>query len=364
MLHRASAVRSAARLVLPLLAVCASAAGAAAQDVSIDFGTDYGAPGAGYAAAGLAGGWNALQPPVAAPAGLLDLAGQPAGLLVRTTGGFLPLAFDNPATSGDDAALLDDGFDTGGPGSVVEVQLSGLPDGDWLVLTYAFAPDNAAFRTRVEVPGSAQPAALVGGAWSGAHAEGLTYARHEAVVAGGSLVVRVSAANGFGTLNGLQLVRLAPARVVCSGDGGGAACPCGNTGAPGAGCLNSLGTSGLLAASGVASVAHDTLQLAASGLPTSFALYFQGTSSLAGGNGAVFGDGLRCAGGAVLRLATRQSVGGGSQLPAAGDPPLSVLGGAQPGALRTYQTWYRNGAAYCQPETFNLTNGLELRWAP
>jgi len=31
---------------------------------------------------------------------------------------------------------------------------------------------------------------------------------------------------------------------------------------------------------------------------------------------------------------------------------------------RTYQVWYRNAAAFCLPETFNLTNGVEATWVP
>ena len=43
--------------------------------------------------------------------------------------------------------------------------------------------------------------------------------------------------------------------------------------------------------------------------------------------GTLFGDGLRCAGGTVVRLATKTNVGGASQYPDVGDPPLSVQGG-------------------------------------
>ena len=31
---------------------------------------------------------------------------------------------------------------------------------------------------------------------------------------------------------------------------------------------------------------------------------------------------------------------------------------------RTYQVWYRNAAAFCNAETFNLTNGVEVVWVP
>ena len=76
----------------------------------------------------------------------------------------------------------------------------------------------------------------------------------------------------------------------------------------------------------------------------------------------MFGDGLRCAGGSIVRLSTQANSAGASQDPAIGDQPISIRGLNGPGALRTYQVWYRNAAAFCTPSTFNLTNGLELVW--
>ncbi|MBL8861098.1 MAG: hypothetical protein JNK02_03720 [Planctomycetes bacterium] len=155
-----------------------------------------------------------------------------------------------------------------------------------------------------------------------------------------------------------------PSFAFCFGDGSGAACPCGNTSAASAraGCANSLGAGGVLVATGTASVSADSLVLAGAAMPNSSALYFQGTAASAAGAGVAFGDGLRCAAGAVIRLGTKQNIGGGSQYPAAGDPPVSVRGVNAPGDVRTYQVWYRNAAAYCTASTFNLTNGWQLTW--
>jgi hypothetical protein len=151
----------------------------------------------------------------------------------------------------------------------------------------------------------------------------------------------------------------------CAGDGQGSACPCGNASALGdeAGCLNSLGLAGKLAARGTASITNDTVVLLGTGMPDASALYFQGTTQLSGGAGVVFGDGLRCAGGVVRRLATRTNSGNASQVPSGG-PSLSALGLLSgPGAIH-YQVWYRNAAAFCSASTFNLTNGLTVAWAP
>ncbi len=147
----------------------------------------------------------------------------------------------------------------------------------------------------------------------------------------------------------------------CFGDGSAAACPCGNSGAAGNGCASSLFASGAnLAASGVPSVAADSLVLVGTGMPNSAALYLQGTAPTA----TPFGDGLRCAGGSVVRLGTKTNQSGGSTHPAPGDTLISVRGGCAPGDTRVYQCWYRNAAAFCTVSTFNLTNGLSLTWLP
>ncbi|MBL8862442.1 MAG: hypothetical protein JNK02_10575 [Planctomycetes bacterium] len=151
----------------------------------------------------------------------------------------------------------------------------------------------------------------------------------------------------------------------CFGDGSGTACPCGNASPPldQAGCLHSLGSGARLAAAGTPSLATDTLVLQGGGMPNSSALYFQGTSQLGAGAGAAFGDGLRCAGGTILRLSTRSNAAGASSFPGPGDPSVSVRGLVAAPGSRTYQVWYRNAAAFCTSATFNLTNGLLVAWS-
>jgi len=153
----------------------------------------------------------------------------------------------------------------------------------------------------------------------------------------------------------------------CFGDGSATACPCGNASAPGAnqGCLSSLGTGGTLRGDGLASVSNDGFTLRGAGMPNSSALYFQGTSTLNGGLGLAFGDGLRCVAGSVIRLGTKSNVVGASQYPAAGDPTVSVRGLVPlAGGQYHYQVWYRNAAAFCTSSTFNLSNGWSVTWAP
>jgi hypothetical protein len=105
--------------------------------------------------------------------------------------------------------------------------------------------------------------------------------------------------------------------------------------------------------------------LACNGTSDSIVTYFQGTQLVNGGAGAVFGDGLRCAGGAILRLGHVTASGGASSFPASGGPSLSALGAIGPlGGRRAYQVWFRNAAAFCTPSTFNLSNGWNLVWTP
>jgi hypothetical protein len=151
----------------------------------------------------------------------------------------------------------------------------------------------------------------------------------------------------------------------CFGDGSATACPCGNVGQTGNGCASSVNANGgHLTTNGLASIAADSFVLTGSGMPNSSALYFQGTQRVNSGLGVVFGDGLRCAGGSVIRLGTKTNAAGTSSYPSAGDTPISVKGANAAGNVRDYQCWYRNAAAFCTPSTFNLTNGTEITWAP
>jgi hypothetical protein len=152
-----------------------------------------------------------------------------------------------------------------------------------------------------------------------------------------------------------------PGTPFCFGDGTGTACPCGNSGAPGNGCASSVNAAGgNLAGTGTPSIGNDTLVLSGSGMPNSSALYFQGTSQIS----SAFGDGLRCAGGAVIRLGTESNAAGASQYPSGAELSVHLRGLDNAGDVRSYQCWYRNAAAFCTPSTFNLTNGFGVTWQP
>jgi hypothetical protein len=147
---------------------------------------------------------------------------------------------------------------------------------------------------------------------------------------------------------------------------GNAGCPCAQNGGNPGGCPNSLNAAGaVLVGSGNPSISGDTVVLSGSGMPAnSPGLYFQGTTTIAGG-GAVFGDGKRCAGGTVVRLGTKVATAGGASSYPSGSPAIHIKGMLPAGGgTFTYQLWYRNAGAFCTPSTFNLTNGVVIFWIP
>lgn len=164
-------------------------------------------------------------------------------------------------------------------------------------------------------------------------------------------------------IDDLEVVDVIPIfQPACLGDGSGAACPCGNTGTPGAGCRNSTGGGGLLGASGTRGIAAADLVLEASQLPPGqFGTFLQGQNSVNGGLGAAFGDGLRCAGGALIRLQQAVSTSGGGS---SSSIDVAAEGGVAPGDTRTYQLWYRDPLASACSTNFNFTNGIEVTWLP
>jgi hypothetical protein len=163
---------------------------------------------------------------------------------------------------------------------------------------------------------------------------------------------------------------------VCEpGAGSVAPCPCGNAaGSPGRGCDNSAATGGAaLAASGDTELSADGLVFTTSGeMPSALSVLAQGSAFVT--NGAVYGQGVRCVGGALKRLFTKSASGGSIVAPdfAAGDPPVSVRSAAkgdsiQPGQTRWYLVYYRdpNVLGGCAAtRTFNSTQTQQIAWVP
>ena len=153
------------------------------------------------------------------------------------------------------------------------------------------------------------------------------------------------------------------------------ACPCGNPPSGlGRGCDNSSATGGaVLTAAGIAYLSIDSLVFTTSGeRPTAFSIVMQGNTFLT--NGVVYGQGVRCVGGATKRLYTKTAVAGSITAPdfGGGDPTVSARSAAkgdviQPGQGRWYLVYYRdpNVLGGCPASsTFNATQTGQVTWWP
>jgi Tol biopolymer transport system component len=156
---------------------------------------------------------------------------------------------------------------------------------------------------------------------------------------------------------------------------GVSACPCLNVPTtPGSGCDNSAATGGAaLAATGTSYLSFDGLVLTTSGeLPTATSIVVQGDVEIT--SGAVFGQGVRCVGGNLLRLYVKTANAGSITAPdtSAGDPSVSTrsaqLGDPiAAGASRYYFVAYRDPIVLggCPgTSTFNATQTGEVAWSP
>lgn len=160
-----------------------------------------------------------------------------------------------------------------------------------------------------------------------------------------------------GSIEGVFMIEVEVGTAYCFGDGNGTACPCGNQGADGEGCTNSTSVGAILEASGSSSISGDDLVLLGSQLPANKpGLFFQGPNQVASGN--LFGDGLLCVGGAIQRMQTIFSDGGGNSTTSV---PIASTYGASVGSTVYFQLWYRDPAGPCGTQ-FNTSNALVLTW--
>lgn len=153
------------------LAVCTAlglTAPALAQSINVDFGTPGTGPSPTYAAAGRAGTWNTLGVlPYAPPTPLVGLWGQPIAANLYNLGGSSIFAFDNPATTGDDAALMDDMFLSTNSPTDLCLYFQNLQNGGYEVVIYGMDPDSSIHLNRVRVDNSNPGPTWIGGAWPG-----------------------------------------------------------------------------------------------------------------------------------------------------------------------------------------------------
>ncbi len=151
-------------------------------------------------------------------------------------------------------------------------------------------------------------------------------------------------------------------RSFCHGDGVSLPCPCSNPGTGSEGCANSMGTGGLLEASGSRSLAADDLTFNASLLiPGRRAILFHADAPW-GGQSGFRGDGLLCVGGSLVRLGVATvDLSGMVSLPSR---PRLDRTNWWPGETRYFQLWYEDRGLGSCGSGMNFTNALSLTPLP
>jgi len=159
------------------------------------------------------------------------------------------------------------------------------------------------------------------------------------------------------------------------GELGTMTCPCANPPSPAGaskGCNNSSGSGGaVLSSGGQALLSADSVVFTSNGeTPSATSIVLQGSSS--NPSGSVFGQGIRCASGTLVRLYTKHAVNGSIVAPAAGDPTISARSAALgdtilAGETRWYQVYYRDPhipIVCLSSASFNATQGQAIDWQP
>ena len=142
-------------------------------------------------------------------------------------------------------------------------------------------------------------------------------------------------------------------------DGALFSCPCGNLGDPDSGCEIQQGTGGVrLCTVEQLTGAENRVTMQGTGYPlsaTPTSIVIR-SNALDPSRPVVFGDGLRCVGVPLVRLAATFAASGSSNH-SFGHGPMAGSGSFH------YQLWFRNTPAmYCTPDAFNLSNGRTLDW--
>ena len=346
------------RTFMTLLALSAPAA---AQSFNVDVSSAFSTPSSAYgAAASQAGTWNCVDMTGATfnPLPVSDLSGAPTNVTLEfNKNGNGVFSFDNPLTSGDDEALLDDLCDVGG--NLVKYTFMGLQNGTYTVYVYAFAPDDpVSFFTDVEVIGGPAGVQVCGGGdWTGAHVQGETYVMDTVLVTTGELKLRVSTNSGAGSCNGFQIAFQGAG---CNSNPVNYCTP----GTSADGCTPTLSATGTASAAGVGS-----FTLSATGVAgDKDGLFFAGTNGQQA-NGWGNGTSFQCVIPPVKRYGLLGKTGTAGLCDGTFSQELNGLWQANPsknpgaGAVVQAQCWYRD-PANTSNQTTSLTDAIEFTVCP
>jgi hypothetical protein len=149
---------------------------------------------------------------------LVGLDGNPIAPDIMNIGFDVIESGDIAGTVGGDAALLDDCYTSFNDPVDGCLFMRFLEPGEYRVIMYGIAPDDVSLLSRLRIDQNDEEPVLVGGAWSGAHEEGVTYMSQIATVGSdGRLDIHSGLPSGNirSVCNGIQVVQLPPA---CAGD--------------------------------------------------------------------------------------------------------------------------------------------------
>jgi len=115
------------------------------------------------------------------------------------------------------------------------------------------------------------------------------------------------------------------------------------------------------------SIASDTLAFQLTqGVASNVTVLFQGTTPFVNTRS---GAGVRCVGGTLKRLYTKNASNGTVRAPSGAEPRVSTRSATlgdpiAPGSTRFYQVYYRDPAiAFCSTgDTFNVSSGYRIDW--
>ena len=211
-------------IILTVCTVAAAASPVVAQSFNIEFGVAGTAPDPSYAGVGEPGVWNTFDfMPNFQRLPLVGLDGNPIPVDIMNIGFDIIEAAEIPSTTGNDEALLDDCFTSFNDPVDGCLFMRFLEPGEYRVIMYGIAPDDVSLLSRLRIDQNSHDPVLVGGAWSGAHEEGVTYMSQIATVTSdGRLDIHSGLPSGNirSVCNGIQVIQLPPACVAdLTGDG-------------------------------------------------------------------------------------------------------------------------------------------------